>query len=529
MKNINISSYFGMIWLLFITVPSFTILANESRNGVNNSVYFPYGAHHKEEVKTLTFDYDPITGLSYSSKNLKRDILPNIILIFCDDLGYGDLSGFGSVWNQTPEIDKMMSEGLRFTSFYAGAPVCTPSRAGLMTGSYARRVDLDLDSQNRWVLFPKASKGINPSERILPEILKDEGYATAIIGKWHLGDQPEFFPMNHGFDFWYGLPYSNDMGVRVDNVPLLPLMRNWDVVEQIRGGSKNREDQSTLTQKYTEAALQWIDEHKAQPFFLYLSHTMPHVPVAAREAFHHQTNHPNSSFGGSVAEISWSTGEILEYLKKENLAENTLVIFTSDNGGALKFGSSNGILRGSKGQIYEGGIRVPFIAWWPGKIEPGNTCHALASVMDLLPTFSSLAKLKRDDKIKRDGLDISAYLFDPGELREARPFFYWHAGYLMAVRFGDWKLNLLGGFSEDEKKNILKSTYNLTHFPEGIELYNLRKDPGEAMDIAEDFPEMVEMITEMASTQIAALGQYDQYGPEVRKTLSLENPVTIFK
>lgn len=209
-----------------------------------------------------------------------------------------------------------MAEGLRFTQFYAGAPVCTHSRAGLMTGSYARRVDLDLDAENRWVLFPKAKKGINPQEVIMPEILKDTGYGTAIIGKWHLGDQAEFLPMHYGFDFWYGIPYSNDMAVRMDEEPLLPLMRNGNVMERIKGGFQNKEEQSTLTQKYTEAAIEWIDEHKERPFILYLSHTMPHVPVAAREAFHHQTNHPNTSFGGSVAEISWSTGQILEYLKE---------------------------------------------------------------------------------------------------------------------------------------------------------------------------------------------------------------------
>lgn len=454
---------------------------------------------------------------------------PNIILIFCDDLGYGDLSGYGSVWNQTPEIDRMAVEGLRFPHFYAGAPVCTPSRAGLMTGSYARRVDLDLDGQNRWVLFPKASKGINPAEKILPEILKDAGYATAIIGKWHLGDQPEFLPMNHGFDFWYGLPYSNDMGVRVDDLPLLPLMRNWDVVEKIRGGFENSQEQATLTLKYTDAALQWIDEHQTQPFFLYLSHTMPHVPVAARESFHQQTNHPNTAFGGSIAEISWSTGQILEYLQEKRLAENTLVIFTSDNGGALKFGSSNGILRGSKGLIYEGGIRVPFIARWPGKIAPGTTCHAPASVLDLLPTFSSLAKVDRDEKIIRDGEDISPYFFHPASPSVARPFFYWHAGYLMAVRYGDWKLNLLGGFSEQERDNIMKSTYNLTQFPEGIELYNLKEDPSESKDYAKDHPEIVDRLVEMAEVQKKELGQYDRYGPGVRKTIEVEAPTYLIK
>lgn len=467
-----------------------------------------------------------IVSLSNALLAQEKTDLPNIILIFCDDLGYADLSGYGSVWNQTPEIDKMAVEGLRFTQFYAGAPVCTPSRAALMTGSYSRRVDLDLDDQNRWVLFPKASKGINPSEITIPEVLKEGGYATAIIGKWHLGDQREFLPMNHGFDYWYGLPYSNDMAVRVDDVPSLPLMKNWDVVELIQR-RENWKEQATLTQKYTEAALHWIGENKEQPFFLFLSHTMPHVPVAAREAFLHKTNqnHPNLAFGASVAEISWSTGEIMAYLKQEQLAENTLVIFTSDNGGAQIFGSSNGVLRGNKGLIYEGGIRVPFIAWWPGRIAPGTTCHAPASVMDFLPTFASLAKIQINDTIKRDGADISDYLLHPVEPRAERPFFYWHAGYLMAVRFGDWKLNLLGGFSSQERENIMKSTYNLTQFPDFLELYNLKQDPGESKNLFEANPEIVDRLINMAEVQIKDLGQYDQYGPGVRRTIQVKTPI----
>ncbi|WP_375585782.1 sulfatase [Cyclobacterium xiamenense] len=453
---------------------------------------------------------------------------PNIVLIVCDDLGYGDLSGYGSVWNQTPEIDQLMTEGLRFTQFYAGAPVCTPSRAGLMTGSYARRVNLDLDTDNRWVLFPKSSKGINPEEVILPEILKDAGYATAIVGKWHLGDQPEFLPMNHGFDFWYGMPYSNDMGVRVNDAPLLPLMRNKDLVERITGGAANREHQATLTQKYTEAAVMWMRENKEYPFFLYLAHTMPHVPVAAKEAFYQQTNHPNEHYGASVAEISWSTGEIMQYLKETHLAENTLVIFTSDNGGAQRFGASNGILRGNKGLVYEGGIRVPFIAWWPGKIRPGTTCHAQASFLDLLPTFAALTHGEAKGEIKRDGTDISSYFFNPEKERAPRPFFYWHAGYLMAVRFGDWKLNLLAEFSARERENILKSTYNMTEFPANIELYNLREDPAERLDLSDENPEIVARLIRMAQAERKGLGQYEELGPEVRKTLFIENPKYLF-
>ncbi|MGM0573399.1 MAG: sulfatase-like hydrolase/transferase [Bacteroidota bacterium] len=460
-----------------------------------------------------------------------RPTPPNIVLIFADDLGYGDLSCYGSVWNQTPEIDRMAVEGLRFSDFYAGSPVCTPSRAGLMTGSYSRRVDLDLDETNRWVLFPGSSKGINPDETILPEVLKEAGYATGIFGKWHLGDQPEFFPTNHGFDYYYGIPYSNDMGIRVDEARWLPLMQNDAITELVgtgRGSKEARrrtiEDQSALTKQYTEEAIQWLSENQEQPFFLYLAHTMPHLPVAAREKFHSLTNNPRVHYGGCIAEISWSTGKILDYLRNEQLAENTLVIVTSDNGGAPGAGASNGVLRDRKGRIYEGGIRVPFIAWWPGTIEQGTTCHAPASVLDLYHTFASLANYQINDNVIRDGKDISDYFFNPGAPREPRPYFYWHVGYLMAVRYGEWKLNLLGQFSEDDRANIQKSTYNSTRFPDDIELYNLHKDPGETHDVSDDHTDVVEKIMAMAEKQRSALGQYNDQGPEVRKTISVESP-----
>jgi len=447
---------------------------------------------------------------------------PNFILIFCDDLGYADLSCYGSLWNQTPEVDQMAVEGLRFTDFYAGAPVSTPSRAGLMTGCYARRVDLDLDQNNQWVLFPKAQKGINPEETILPEALKEAGYSTAIIGKWHLGDQPEFLPVRHGFDYWYGLPYSNDMGIRKGKISLLPIMQNEKVIDVIHQDSKS--EMSTLTKRYTEEAINWIEKNKGKPFFLYLAHTMPHNPVAAREPFHQKTNNPKQDYGASVAEISWSTGEILNYLKKEGLAKNTLVIFTSDNGGAPVFGASNGFLKGGKGQVNEGGIRVPCIFWWPGKIKPGTTCHSPASVIDLYPTLTALANVRLSEKIKRDGIDISDYLFNPEEKREARPYFYWHVGYLQAVRFGDWKLNLLGEFSEVERQNIQKSTYKHTVFPDHAELFNLHTDPGETTNVVDKFPEIVAKLRKMAEKERNALGEYDDKGPEVRKTISVKSP-----
>ncbi|MCP4312413.1 MAG: sulfatase [Bacteroidetes bacterium] len=450
---------------------------------------------------------------------------PNIIVIFCDDMGYADLSCYGSVWNQTPEIDRMAVEGLRFTDFYAGAPVCTPSRAGLMTGCYARRVDMDLDVDNRWVLFAGAEKGINPGETLLPEALKRAGYATAIIGKWHLGDQPEFLPVRHGFDYWFGLPYSNDMGIQIEEKRLLPLMRNETVIDSIE--QRKKEDQGSLTKRYTEEAIQWLGENREQPFFLYLAHTMPHNPVAARPQYHSRTVNPKQGFGACVAEISWSTGKILDYLRKEGIAGNTLVIFTSDNGGAPHWGASNGILKGRKGQTFEGGVRVPFIAWWPGKIDPGTTCNAPASVLDFFPTFTALADLQLDDKVKRDGIDISDYLFNPGEERMPRPYFYWHVGYLQAVRYGDWKVNLLGRFSEEEQGEIMKSTYGSTLFSDHTELYNLREDPGETNDLSEKYPEMIALMLKLAEEEKNALGEYTRKGPEVRKTISVDSPVTL--
>ncbi|MEM9141469.1 MAG: sulfatase [Bacteroidota bacterium] len=451
-----------------------------------------------------------LSAISVCGQNGERP--PNIIVIFCDDLGYGDLSTYGSVWNQTPELDRMASEGVRFTNFYAGAPVCTPSRAGLLTGCYARRVDLDLDAKNNWVLFPVGKKGINPKEKILPEILKSAGYATAIFGKWHLGDQPQFLPNEHGFDYWFGLPYSNDMEREKGGNPPLPLMRNGEIVEQRE--QHRAFDQSTLTKRYTEEAIAWMDNHKDRPFFVYLPHTMPHNPVAARPEFYEKTNNPKSGFGAAVAEIDWSTGRIREYLKANALEDNTLVLFTSDNGGAMRRGASNGILRGGKGNVYEGGVRVPMIACWPGKIGTGGTCHQMASVIDFYPTFAKLAGIPLDLSVKRDGTDISDYLFHPQKRRADRPYYFWHVGYLRALRLGDWKLMLTGPFLKEDR---------------GMVLYNLKEDPSETTDRSQEHPEIVARLLDMAEEQKKALGERNDYGPEVRRTVWVENPVPLIK
>ena len=482
----------------------------------------------KKTLVTLIIFATTLISCKYK-KTIKKEInKPNIIVIYVDDLGYGDLSSYGSIWNQTPEIDKMASEGLRFTDFYAGATVCSPSRAALLTGNNSRRIDMDLDAKNRWVLFPVAEKGLNPNESTLPKILKEKaGYSTAIIGKWHLGDQEQFLPTKYGFDYWFGLPYSNDMENKRRKDPPLPLLRNDTIIEQYQNHGDF--DQTTITKRYTDETIQWISKNKEKPFFLYLAQTMPHHPAAARKDFYQKTNNPKKSYGASVAEVSWSTGEILNYLKAEGLAENTLVIFTSDNGGDLRFGASNGILKGMKGQTHEGGIRVPCVAWWPGKIKPGTTSTAQASVIDFYQTFTKLAGIEINENVKRDGKDISEHLFSPEKAQAPRPFYYWHVGYLHAVRFGKWKLSLIGSFNDEERKNIKKSGYyKIPEVPE-FELFNLTKDPGETTNLADKHPEMVNKLLKMIQEERVKLGQWNEHGPEVRPTVRIENPKPLLK
>ncbi|MFT5471383.1 MAG: arylsulfatase A, partial [Verrucomicrobiales bacterium] len=303
---------------------------------------------------------------------------PNYIVIFCDDLGYGDLGCYGSTKNRTPRIDQLAKEGMRFTDFYSSSPVCTPSRASLMTGCYARRVGMHEDATGHWVLIPRSRRGINPDETTLPEMLKAAGYATTCIGKWHLGDQPEHLPTAHGFDEYFGIPYSNDMQSAGRGDPPLPLVKGKAVIEAPA-------DQATLTQRYTREAIDFLERNADKPFFLYLPHTFPHLPLFASPDFHGKS--ANGRYGDSVEEIDWSTGQILDALDRLKLKDNTLVIFTSDNGSNGRNGGSNAPLSGAKGSTMEGGMRVPMIAPLPGKIPAESVCSELASTMDFLPTF----------------------------------------------------------------------------------------------------------------------------------------------
>ena len=426
---------------------------------------------------------------------------PNFVIIFCDDMGYGDVGCFGSKINRTPSIDRMAAEGTRFTSFYVASGVCSPSRSSLMTGCYPRRVNMDVDATGLCVLFPVSPKGLNPSEITIAEILREQGYATACIGKWHLGDQPEFLPTRQGFDSFYGLPYPNDMGGKPGtNRPPLPLMRDEEVIEAPA-------DQDTLTRRYTEEAVKFIRANKDRPFFLYLPHTMPHMPLHVSDAFRGKS--ANGLYGDAIEEIDWSVGRVLETLKDLGLDERTLVIFTSDNGATGGEGRSNRPLRGQKGSTWEGGMREPCVMRWSGRIPPGAVCDELACTMDLLPTFAYLAGTKPPADRIIDGQDIRPLLVGRKEgwtPREA--FYYYQMDQLQAVRSGQWKLHL--------PMKLKKRNWAELEPDSPLRLYDLQADIGEQRNVADRHPDIVERLTALAEKAREDLGDVDRPGKNQR-------------
>jgi len=414
---------------------------------------------------------------------------PNIVIIFADDLGYGDLGCYGSPTIRTPHLDRMAAEGLRFTDFYSAAEVCTPSRAALLTGRYPIRSGMCGD---RRVLFANSAGGLPSAEVTIAEALKPHGYATAHIGKWHLGIHAGGRPLDQGFDHSFGLPYSNDM----DGRPGLPrgasgladpphdgwnvaLLRDGQVVEQPA-------DQTTLTRRYTEDAVQFIREKKDGPFFLYFPHTFPHVPLFASPAFKGKSR--AGIYGDTVEELDWSVGRVLDALTKEGVAERTLVFFTSDNGPWLIMGDqggSGGLLREGKGSTWEGGMRVPGIAWMPGRIRPGVTTE-LAHAMDLFPTSLALAGAPLPAGVTLDGTDLAPLLFD-GKPLPPRPFFYYRGDQLFAARLGEWKAHFKTQTGYGQPKAD-------THEPPL--LFHLGRDPSEKRDAGAGHPEVLAQIQE---------------------------------
>ena len=437
---------------------------------------------------------------------------PNYIVIFCDDLGYADIEPFGSTNHRTPNIAEMAKQGMRLTNFYSTCSVCTPSRSSLMTGCYPKRIGMHENEKGQWVLFPGNKRGINAEETTMAEALKARGYATAIVGKWHLGDQPEYLPTRHGFDSYFGIPFSNDMGKMdrpVTGYPPTPLLRNEEVIEM-------EPDQRYITQRYTAEAINFIETNRDRPFFLYLPHSMPHWPQYSSAKFSEKS--ANKAWGDAVEEIDWSTGKILDKLKQLQLDEDTLVIFTSDNGGATHHGAINKPLRGGKGTTWEGGQRVCCVARWPGHVPAGTETNALAVTFDLLPTFCKLAGEAYQPDRKIDGHDISEILLGKSNESPHDAFFYFFRGNLNAVRVGNWKYF--------EKHRPQRNKPVVLEQPE---LYDLANDIGETNNVASENPEMVARIKRVLDRMRDELGDdaLEVVGTGTRMAGHVENAVPL--
>ena len=442
---------------------------------------------------------------------------PNIIIINCDDLGYGDLGCYGSEKHVTKAVDKMAEDGIRFTDFYMSAPVCSPSRASLLTGCYPKRIGFSKFAREKGeysiVLFPGDRYGLNPDEITIAKLLKDQGYSTMLVGKWHCGDQPEFLPTKFGFDNYYGLPYSNDMGINylgkekikhpwydiLTSFPPLPLIKNTEIIQQ-------QPDQASLTERFVEEALRFIRSNKHKSFFLYLAHMYVHIPIYTPKSFLKKSK--NDPYRAAVECIDWATDVIFNELKFCGIDDNTLVIFTSDNGGTSIMGGSNRPLRGFKGKCWEGGFRVPCIMRWPGKIKAGSVSDRIVTAMDLLPTIAKLAGTSIPDDRIIDGSNIESIIFDsPNSNYKEKPFFYYNGNNLYSVRNGDWKY--------------------FTHsvdYPEA--LYNLRDDISESIDLKDRYREIVKEMEKLLDKARYDMGDdlMSMRGKNTRPAGKVDNP-----
>lgn len=422
---------------------------------------------------------------------------PNFVIIFADDQGYGDLGCFGSTKIETPNIDRMAAEGRKFTSFMVASPVCTPSRAALMTGCYPKRVGM-----HQHVLFPASKKGLNPDEHTIADHLKAQGYATACFGKWHLGHHPETLPRQQGFDVYLGIPYSNDMNhpdnkgkpkVSSDNLWRdqescltlwkTPLIENETIVEL-------PVDQRTVTRRYTDRAVNFIKENKDKPFFVYLPHTMPHIPLYVPEDVYDPD--PQNAYTCVIEHIDAEVGRVMDTIRELDLAENTYVIYTSDNGPWLQFknhGGSAGPLRAGKGTTFEGGQRVPCVMWGPGRIPAGTECAELVGTIDMLPSIAAITSTPLPNDRKIDGMDVSALIHGESESSPRDEFVHYTSqGQLEGIRQGDWKLLV-------KQQRPRRNQQNRRTPPPEVLLFNLKDDIGEQNNLADAKPQIVQKLS----------------------------------
>ena len=452
----------------------------------------------------------------YAAEKPSARPTPNVVIVFTDDQGYGDVGCFGAQGYKTPNLDRMAEEGRRFTSFYVAQAVCSASRTALLTGCYPNRVGI------MGALGPQSKHGINADEMTLAEVFKQKGYATAIYGKWHLGHHPQFLPTRHGFDEYFGLPYSNDMWplhpTAGDRFPALPWFENETVIN----ADVQPEDQRHLTTTYTEHAVDFIKRNRSRPFFLYVPHSMPHVPLYVSDK--HQNKAEQGRYGDVIMEIDWSVGQILATLERLDLDEKTLMIFTSDNGPWLSYGNhagSAGPLREGKGTSWEGGVRVPCIMRWPGFIPPGTLCNEIAATIDILPTLAGLigAELPADRVI--DGKDIWPLIAGTEAAKSPHEAYYYYWGnHLQGVRSGRWKLHFPHSYrSLTETPGRDGKPDGYTQQKTDLALFDLENDIGETTNVAEQHPEVVARLNALADVAREDLGDSatQQKGVNVRE------------
>ena len=455
-----------------------------------------------------------VLGVLVGSAAAQESRPPNFVVIFVDNLGNGDIACFGSTLHRTPHIDRLAAEGTKFTSFYVASGVCTPSRAALMTGCYPRRVNMHVSDKNSAVLQPVSPKGLHPDEVTIAEVLRDRGYATACIGKWHLGDQPPFLPTRQGFDEFVGIPYSDDMtkDKAPDRWPELPLLRGERVIEA-------PVDRNFLVRRCTEEAVQFIERCRSRPFFLYLPRTMPGSTPHPFSSPEFRGKSRNGDYGDAVEELDWSTGEIMAALKRHSLDEHTLVIWTSDNGAVQRNPrqGSSAPYRGFGYDTSEGAMRMPCVMRWPGRIPAARTSDELCATLDLLPTLAKLAGAAPNRTI--DGHDISPLLLQqPGAVSpwDAKGFCYYRMEQLQAIRAGRWKLYLAL-----DKKLITNGRRTAAA---RLELYNVRDDVGEQQEVSADHTDVVEHLQTLAEQTRREIGDEETEGPGQRPAGWVDHP-----